>query len=630
MLGFFRNRNIFFQLLVSGMTILAFFVVSATIIYLHFLHELDRSDGWRWAASAIVQHLREARQYEGEGDYTNQGTFQAEFYQTGTSPVVQQHQKAIAQLNAAIDSLALWSTDDGQDVETQLRAASKSYETISDSLIQLYRIEGNGDYGIEGAWRAVVDTIQDRTHAAGETIAVYADRLIAEQRNYLLDHDQRSIDAIHAATMGLIRTGAPVPGLIALSRKSDTLFQNYLALRAQVGATERDGLQRELLSAVRNVQDAANTVMERATLHERVTHDRFVLLLPVVFLIDLALAALFFWFFAGSIARAIATLSEAATAIGQGEFTKRVHLPFRNELGHLGEVFNRMAEDLAALLASVRQSGVQINSSAMEIAATARQQQATASEIASTTSKVGATAHEISNRSQELASTMKQVASGAERTATLAGAGQTGISRMEGTMRQITAASDSISARLATLSEKAGNINTVVTTITKVADQTNLLSLNAAIEAEKAGDAGRGFSVVATEIRRLADQTAAATSDIEQIVKEMQSAVTAGVMGMDKFSDEVRRGVEASGQVSEQLSEIIHQVQTLTPNFEVVNVGMQSQAEGAQQISEALVQLGAAARQTAESLAQSNQAIDQLNDASQSLQAGVSRFAVGS
>ena len=79
-----------------------------------------------------------------------------------------------------------------------------------------------------------------------------------------------------------------------------------------------------------------------------------------------------------------------------------------------------------------------------------------------------------------------------------------------------------------------------MTTITKVADQTNLLSLNAAIEAEKAGEHGRGFAVVATEIRRLADQTAIASYDIEQLVKEMQSAVSAGVMGMDKFSEEVR------------------------------------------------------------------------------------------
>jgi methyl-accepting chemotaxis protein WspA len=187
-------------------------------------------------------------------------------------------------------------------------------------------------------------------------------------------------------------------------------------------------------------------------------------------------------------------------------------------------------------------------------------------------------------------------------------------------------AASSINARLGTLSEKAGNIGTVVVTITRVADQTNLLSLNAAIEAEKAGDYGRGFAVVATEIRRLADQTALATGDIEQMVKEMQSAVAAGVMGMDRFSEEVRRSGEVVQQVSEELSQIIHHVQALTPNFETVSEGMQSQSRAAQQISEALSQLSEASQQTVESLRQSNSAIEQLNEASRGLQDGVASF----
>src|SRR5437764_8962766 len=128
-------------------------------------------------------------------------------------------------------------------------------------------------------------------------------------------------------------------------------------------------------------------------------------------------------------------------------------------------------------------------------------------------------------------------------------------------MLQIMDASGSITSKLAVLNEKTANINSVVTTITKVADQTNLLSLNAAIEAEKAGEYGLGFAVVAMEIRRLADQTAVATYDIAKMVKEMQSAVAAGVMGMDKFSEEVGRGMQEIQQVGRQLSEIIQQVQ---------------------------------------------------------------------
>jgi methyl-accepting chemotaxis protein WspA len=286
-----------------------------------------------------------------------------------------------------------------------------------------------------------------------------------------------------------------------------------------------------------------------------------------------------------------------------------------------------LVSDISGLIGQVQKSGVQVNSSATEIAATSKQQQATVTEIAATTAEVGATASRISATSKELARTMADLSDVADQTSTLAQAGQGGLQRMESTMGQIGAASDLINSRLALLSEKATNIGMVVTTISKVADQTNLLSLNAAIEAEKAGEHGRGFAVVAREIRRLADQTAIATFDIEQIVKEMQSAVSAGVMGIDKFADEVRRGREAIGEVTIQLTEIIAQVQTLPPSFDSVNEGVQSQSISAAQISEALAQLSVASQQTADSLRQSSMAIDQLNDASRGLQGGVARFA---
>lgn len=309
-----------------------------------------------------------------------------------------------------------------------------------------------------------------------------------------------------------------------------------------------------------------------------------------------------------------------------GDFTERLALNGRDEFGVLSDGLNRLADDLSDLVGQVQRSGIQVNTTATEIAATAKEQQTTAHEIAATTSQIGATSKEISATSKELVKTMNEVNNVAEETAKLAGSGQTAIGRMESTMRQIMEASGSITAKLAVLSEKTTNINSVVTTITKVADQTNLLSLNAAIEAEKAGEYGLGFAVVAMEIRRLADQTAVATYDIEKMVKEMQSAVAAGVMGMDKFSEEVRRGVEEIRQVSTHLAQIIHQVQTLTPRFQTVNEGMHAQATGAQQISETLTQLSEAAQQTAESLRQSNAAIEQLNGAARGLQTSVARF----
>ncbi len=325
-------------------------------------------------------------------------------------------------------------------------------------------------------------------------------------------------------------------------------------------------------------------------------------------------------------------LSQLVAALDRmrgGDFSQRISMKRRDEFGIIADGLNRLADDLSSLVGQVQRSGIQVNITATEIVATAKEQQSTANEIAATTAEIGATSKQISATTKELVKTMNEVNEVAEETANLAGSGQSAISQMEATMRQIMEASSSITSKLAVVNEKTGNINSVVTTITKVADQTNLLSLNAAIEAEKAGEYGLGFAVVAMEIRRLADQTAVATYDIEKMVKEMQSAVSAGVMGMDKFSEEVRRGVEGIRQVSTQLEQIIHQVQTLTPRFQTVNEGMQSQATGAQQISETLTQLSEAAHQTAESLRQSNLSNEQLTEAARGLQNSVTRFKLG-
>lgn len=311
-----------------------------------------------------------------------------------------------------------------------------------------------------------------------------------------------------------------------------------------------------------------------------------------------------------------------------GDFSQRLDLDRRDEFAHLAGGFNRMTDELTALVGQAQKSSGQVSTSITEIAATSKQQQATAAETAATTTEIGATSREIFATSKDLVRTMNEVSLVSEQTATLAGNGQVGLTRMEDTMQAVMDAAGSVSGKLAILNEKAGNINQVVTTITKVADQTNLLSLNAAIEAEKAGEYGRGFSVVATEIRRLADQTAVATYDIELMVKEIQSAVAAGVMGMDKFSDQVRRGMVEVQQVGSQLSQIIAQVQALAPRFQVVNEGMQAQANGAEQINQALSQLSEAAQQTVESLQQSSQAIDELHLVSNGLRNGVSRFKV--
>ncbi|WP_342649553.1 methyl-accepting chemotaxis protein [Pseudomonas sp. REB1044] len=322
------------------------------------------------------------------------------------------------------------------------------------------------------------------------------------------------------------------------------------------------------------------------------------------------------------------SIVQALDKLSSGDLSVRLSMARKDEFGAIETGFNDMAEALANLVAQAQRSSVQVTTSVTEIAATSKQQQATATETAATTTEIGATSREIAATSRDLVRTMTEVTSAADQASSLAGSGQQGLARMEETMHQVMGAADLVNAKLGILNEKAGNINQVVVTIVKVADQTNLLSLNAAIEAEKAGEYGRGFAVVATEVRRLADQTAVATYDIEQMVREIQSAVSAGVMGMDKFSEEVRRGMFEVQQVGEQLTQIIHQVQALAPRVLMVNEGMQAQATGAEQINQALAQLSDASTQTVESLRQASFAIDELSQVATGLRGGVSRFKV--
>ncbi|MYN16976.1 HAMP domain-containing protein [Rugamonas sp. FT107W] len=320
----------------------------------------------------------------------------------------------------------------------------------------------------------------------------------------------------------------------------------------------------------------------------------------------------------------LGVVSKAAS----GDLTGKIEVAGEDAIGQLAHGLDRMFENLRALLNNVQKAGIQVTTSATEIAASARQQEATGIEQAQTSVEILSTTKEISANTSQLLKTMEDATAVADYTTNATADAQTNLRRMDSTMQHMVSATDSINAKLAALSEKASNINSVLITITKVADQTNILSLNAAIEAEKAGEAGRGFSVVATEIRRLADQTSVSTWDIEQMLKEMQSAVSASVMGMDKFSEEIRRSVGEVRQVTDQLSGVMDQVQKLAPQFDAVLQGMQSQAVGAQQISETMMQLNDATQQTVESLKATSEAVHQLQYAAGDLQTSVANFAV--
>jgi methyl-accepting chemotaxis protein WspA len=315
-------------------------------------------------------------------------------------------------------------------------------------------------------------------------------------------------------------------------------------------------------------------------------------------------------------------------ASGASDLTARVSVDSNDEIAQLAAGINAMIGKIQTVVQGVREGSVQLLSTSAEIAATARQQEGTVQGLSSATTEIAAAVREISATSEALAETMEEVSSRAGQASSLAAAGRQGLGGIETTMRQLMESSGSISAKLGIIREKSENINAVVTTITKVADQTNLLSINAAIEAEKAGEYGRGFLVVAREIRRLADQTAVATLDIESTVRLMQDAVSAGVMQMDKFGGEFRSGVERVQEINCQTGRIIEEVEGLTNRFQSVNEGMRSQSVAARQINEAMVPVAHGTKETQVSLEEFIKATTYLRQSVEVLNQEIAQFTV--
>jgi methyl-accepting chemotaxis protein WspA len=342
----------------------------------------------------------------------------------------------------------------------------------------------------------------------------------------------------------------------------------------------------------------------------------------------LAVAALAFWL-ARTITRPIREAAMVTDRVASGDLTVTCNGEAPGEAGLLLQAIRKMIQDLRSLIGKIQRSSITLLSTATEIAATSRQQEQAVYDYSASTNQAAAAVNQISATSQELLKTMNEVNQVANQTSRMAATGQQSLAGMDQTMRQLAESTGSISSKLSVISERAANINLVVTTITKVADQTNLLSINAAIEAEKAGEYGLGFLVVAREIRRLADMTAVSTLDIERMVKEMQYSVSAGVMEMDKFSEQVRKVVGEVGQIGGQLSHIIAGAQGLHQRFDQVTEGMRVQSQGADQIREAMSRLSEAANQTSLSIREFNKATERLREAVGGLKDEVSGFTLG-
>ena len=330
------------------------------------------------------------------------------------------------------------------------------------------------------------------------------------------------------------------------------------------------------------------------------------------------------------VARSISTPIRAAVTVARqvagGDLRAEMGTISADETGALLDAIHTMTTDLRALIGRIQMSTATLDATATVMQSTGAEQKQVIEDHGAATAEACAAVHQISTTSQELLRTMNEVNEMASHTGHRAEEGRANLAGMDSTMQQLAKSTALFGDKLTKIRESADRINLVIVTMAKVANQTNLLSINAAIEAEKAGEHGLGFLVVAREIAYLATQTAVASLDIERMVREMEGSVKAGVKEMGTFSTQVQGGVEEIRDISRKLGEIISAVQGISGRFEQVTVGMRAQSLGADQIRDAMGRLAEGTARTASALGDFNSATTHLRDAVDGLDNEVSRF----
>lgn len=340
-----------------------------------------------------------------------------------------------------------------------------------------------------------------------------------------------------------------------------------------------------------------------------------------LFLLGIVVAVAMGLWLSRSIGLGLRSTAATASLIAEGDLTQTVPINSSDEVGDLGNAFNRMVRGLRGITTDIRDGSQQLAAATSEILASVTQQSASMVEQATAVSQTTATVDEVRVTAEQARQKGQVVAAQSQDAAETTSLGLAAIDTATAGMDDIRARVESIAERILQLSEQTQQVGEIITTVADLADQSNLLAVNAAIEASRAGEQGRGFAVVAQEVRSLAERSKAATVQVRTILTEIQRATNAAVLATEqgtKGADEGARLVEQAGQTIRQLDRTIQQsaeaAQMIVASVGQVSIGMDQIAAAMNSINQSTNETTAGTRQLQRSAESVNELVQRLND----------------
>ena len=326
-----------------------------------------------------------------------------------------------------------------------------------------------------------------------------------------------------------------------------------------------------------------------------------------VAIIGVILGGIVAYMIAKYVARPIIRLRDLAEQVATGDLTVKADARSEDELGQLSRAFNSMVDDLRNMVQRVGQSSRMIAASSHELSASTQETGASIEEVAATTNQFASAVETMRTEAQEMSSSANEIS-------TMALEGGKSVEEAMMKMQGLQSSIEGLVQVIGSLDDRSQEIGRIVDVITDIADQTNLLALNAAIEAARAGEHGRGFAVVADEVRKLAEQSAEATSEITALIGEIRKETDGAVVGMNKGAQEVKDTFAVVDESNKLLGRILEAVQGIVRQIQDVAEGIEHIGTGSQQMAAATEEQSASIEQVASAAHELNNMAEELNE----------------